>query len=65
MLRKVLPAAVAAVFMVCMSPAAHAQTEIQWWHSMGGALGDALNELANKFNDSQKEYKIVTSYKGS
>jgi sn-glycerol 3-phosphate transport system substrate-binding protein len=22
-------------------------TEIQWWHSMGGALGEALNGLAN------------------
>ena len=44
---------------------ARAQTEIQWWHSMGGALGEALNGLANKFNASQKDYKIVTTYKGS
>ncbi|MGQ0547709.1 MAG: sn-glycerol-3-phosphate ABC transporter substrate-binding protein UgpB, partial [Betaproteobacteria bacterium] len=53
--------AVAAAF----APAAQAQTEIQWWHSMGGALGEALNGLANKFNESQKEYKVVTSFKGS
>jgi len=26
--------------------AASAQTEIQWWHSMGGALGDWVNDLA-------------------
>ena len=32
---------------------------------MGGQLGEALNELANKFNAEQKDYKIVTSYKGS
>ncbi len=44
---------------------AHAQTEIQWWHSMGGALGEALNGLANDFNASQKEYKVVPTYKGS
>jgi sn-glycerol 3-phosphate transport system substrate-binding protein len=44
---------------------AHAQVEVQWWHSMGGALGEALNGLANKFNESQKDYKVVTSYKGS
>jgi sn-glycerol 3-phosphate transport system substrate-binding protein len=44
---------------------AHAQTEIQWWHSMGGALGDKVNELAKKFNESQTAYKIVPSYKGS
>ena len=43
---------------------AQAQVEIQWWHSMSGQLGDALNELANKFNAEQKDYKIVTSFKG-
>jgi sn-glycerol 3-phosphate transport system substrate-binding protein len=50
--------------MLC-APQAYAQIEIQWWHSMGGQLGEALNELANKFNAEQKDYKIVTSYKGS
>jgi len=44
---------------------AQAQTEIQWWHSMGGALGDRLNDLANKFNASQKDYKVVPTFKGS
>jgi sn-glycerol 3-phosphate transport system substrate-binding protein len=43
---------------------AHAVTEIQWWHSMGGALGEALNGLADKFNASQKEYKVNAIYKG-
>lgn len=46
------------------SATVQAQTEIQWWHSMGGALGEALNGLATKFNASQQEYKIVTVYKG-
>ncbi|KAF0166073.1 MAG: sn-glycerol 3-phosphate transport system substrate-binding protein [Rhodocyclaceae bacterium] len=50
---------------VLAAPAAQAQTEIQWWHSMGGALGEALNGLATKFNESQKEYKVVAVYKGS
>jgi sn-glycerol 3-phosphate transport system substrate-binding protein len=31
---------------------------------MAGALGEALNGLADKFNASQKEYKIVATYKG-
>ena len=48
-----------------LSGPAQAQTEIQWWHSMGGALGEALNGLANKFNASQKDYKVVATYKGS
>ena len=43
---------------------ASAQTEIQWWHSMGGALGEQLNDLARKFNESQKDYKVVAVYKG-
>ncbi|HEY5636691.1 MAG TPA: sn-glycerol-3-phosphate ABC transporter substrate-binding protein UgpB [Burkholderiales bacterium] len=45
--------------------AAQAQTEIQWWHSMGGALGERTNELAAGFNASQKEYKVTAIYKGS
>ena len=44
---------------------AQAQTEIHWWHSMGGALGEALNDLANKFNASQKDYKVVPVFKGT
>ncbi len=59
--RSIAVLAVAALF----APVAHAQTEIQWWHSMGGALGEKLNALATKFNEGQKEYKVVTTYKGS
>jgi sn-glycerol 3-phosphate transport system substrate-binding protein len=47
------------------SAAAQAQTEIQWWHSMGGALGEALNGLATKFNAGQRDYKVVPTYKGT
>jgi sn-glycerol 3-phosphate transport system substrate-binding protein len=47
-----------------VSSGAYAQVEIQWWHSMTGALNDRLNDIANGFNASQKEYKIVTVYKG-
>jgi sn-glycerol 3-phosphate transport system substrate-binding protein len=44
---------------------AHAQTEITWWHSMGGQLGEWVNGLAKGFNDSQKDYKVVPVFKGS
>jgi sn-glycerol 3-phosphate transport system substrate-binding protein len=47
------------------SLSAQAQTEIQWWHSMGGALGEWVNDLAKDFNSSQKDYKIVPTFKGS
>lgn len=55
----------ALVLGACLSTGAQAQVEIQWWHSMGGALGEALNGLAEKFNASQKEYKVNPVYKGS
>lgn len=44
---------------------AHAQTEIQWWHSMTGGLNDWVIDLTNGFNASQKDYKVVPTYKGS
>ena len=44
---------------------AHAQTEIQWWHAMSGALGEWVEDLAKDFNGSQKNYKIVPVFKGT
>ena len=44
---------------------AQAQTEVTWWHSMGGQLGEWVNDLAKDFNASQKDYKVVTTFKGS
>jgi sn-glycerol 3-phosphate transport system substrate-binding protein len=46
------------------STSAFAQTEIQWWHAMTGANNDVVNKLAEDFNASQKDYKIVPTYKG-
>src|SRR5699024_4323245 len=48
-----------------LSGAALAQTEIQWWHSMDGALNDWVVDLADGFNASQKDYKVVPVYKGN
>ncbi len=44
---------------------AAAQTEIQWWHAMTGANNNVIVKLADEFNASQKDYKVVPSYKGS
>jgi sn-glycerol 3-phosphate transport system substrate-binding protein len=44
---------------------AHAQTEIQWWHSMTAVNNEWVNDLAKQFNESQKEYKIVPTFKGT
>ncbi|MGL4576847.1 MAG: sn-glycerol-3-phosphate ABC transporter substrate-binding protein UgpB [Burkholderiaceae bacterium] len=44
---------------------AHAQTELIWWHSMGGALGEWVNDVAKEFNDKQKDYKVTAVFKGT
>ncbi len=44
---------------------AQAQTEIQWWHSMTAVNGEWVNDLAKGFNASQKDYKMVPTFKGS
>ena len=50
---------------LALSGPAQAQVEIQWWHSMTGGLNDWVLELANGFNASQKDYKVVPTYKGT
>ncbi len=60
---KLLAAAFASASL--FAPSAQAQTEIQFWHSMGGALGERTNELATKFNASQKDYKVNAVFKGT
>lgn len=45
--------------------AASAETELTWWHGMGGHLGDVVNQIAAGFNESQSEYKITPVFKGS
>ncbi|MEO0363816.1 MAG: ABC transporter substrate-binding protein, partial [Pseudomonadota bacterium] len=47
------------------SAPAFAQTEITWWHAMGGQLGEAVNKIAEDFNASQSDYKITPIFKGT
>ena len=44
----------AALALAGVATAASAVTEIQWWHSMTGALNTKVDEIADKFNASQK-----------
>jgi sn-glycerol 3-phosphate transport system substrate-binding protein len=57
--------AVCAAVALMASTAAQAQTEIQWWHAMSGPLGEWVNDLAKQYNESQKEYKVVPTFKGT
>jgi sn-glycerol 3-phosphate transport system substrate-binding protein len=54
----------AAGAVLCVANAASAQTELQWWHAMTGANNDVIVKLAEGFNATQKEYKVVPSYRG-
>src|SRR5215467_744043 len=64
-MRKLLIAAAVATAAALNAAPAAAEVEIQWWHSMGGALGEWVNDLARDFNASQKEYKVVPTFKGT
>ena len=58
-----VPAVLAA--MASSTALASAATEIQWWHAMGGVNGERVNKIAEDFNASQSDYKVVPTYKGN
>jgi sn-glycerol 3-phosphate transport system substrate-binding protein len=40
------------------------KTTIQFWHSMSGANGDALDKMIQTFNSSQDKVEVVGTYQG-
>jgi sn-glycerol 3-phosphate transport system substrate-binding protein len=64
-LRSTLAAATILGSLAGSVTSASAQVEIQWWHAMTGANNDVVVKLAEDFNASQKDYKVVPAYKGS
>jgi len=62
--RRILAAAVAAA-VTGSAGMASAATEVQWWHAMGGVNGERVNKIANDFNATQSDYKVVPVYKGN
>ncbi|MGI9487986.1 MAG: extracellular solute-binding protein, partial [Geminicoccaceae bacterium] len=59
-----LAAALVSVSVLPMG-AAHAATEIQWWHAFTGRLGELLAKQVEDFNASQSDYVVVQSNKGN
>ncbi|GAB7208259.1 hypothetical protein OS21_47600 [Dickeya oryzae] len=57
----------AAVVIMALAASAQAQaaTEVQFWHSMEGELGKTVNSLADRFNQTHSDVKIVPVYKGN
>lgn len=56
---------VVATALTTTSASAMAATEIEWWHAMGGTLGNKVNEIADDFNQSQSDYVIKPVFKGN
>jgi len=63
--KNLLLGAVALTTLGGLSVSAQAQTEIQWWHAMGGANGERIDRMAAEFNASQDEYVVVPTFKGN
>jgi sn-glycerol 3-phosphate transport system substrate-binding protein len=63
-MRKTLSGVGLAASMLVGAPA-WAQTDIQFWHAMAGEMGQRVEKLANDFNATQKEFRIVPVYKGT
>ncbi|MFY0663887.1 MAG: sn-glycerol-3-phosphate ABC transporter substrate-binding protein UgpB [Natronospirillum sp.] len=56
---------IAAVVASLSAAPAMATTEIQFWHAMGGALGEKVEDVVAGFNASQSEYQVTASYRGN
>ena len=61
-LRHAFAGVAASLFLA--SPAL-AQTEIQWWHAMGGELGKKVDAIAEGFNATQKSSRSFPSTRGT
>lgn len=56
--------ALAAAIVTAPAAAAPGSIEIEFWHSMSGALGERIALLAEKFNASQTGYRVAPVFKG-
>lgn len=55
----------AAGLLLSTSASAWAETKIEFWHAMGGRLGEVVNEIAKNFNESQDEVELTPVFKGN
>ena len=55
----------AAVSLATMATAVAEPVEVNFWHAMGGALGERVDQMTADFNASQSDYKVNAVYKGN
>ncbi|NDL69904.1 sn-glycerol-3-phosphate ABC transporter substrate-binding protein UgpB [Vreelandella alkaliphila] len=65
MSRFTLHALALGVATATFSLSAHSATNVNWWHAMGGQLGEILEQITEDFNASQEDYRVTPSYRGN
>src|SRR5215210_2082687 len=64
--RRMLRIALAILALIgCAAAAAAGPAEIRVWHSMSGVRGAEFERLVARFNQSQKQFRVVATYKGA
>ena len=63
-MKKMIIKTILAAGIAAFALPASAKTELQWWHAMGGNLGETVNTIAENYNASQDSYVIIPTYKG-
>ena len=54
-----------ALALAMAATGAQAQVQIDWWHALGGELGELLEGVAEAFNESQDEFVVRPSFRGT
>lgn len=54
-----------AALLLGAASAAHAQTEVAFWHAFSGDSGNAVDRLATRFNEGQDAHEVVPTYTGT
>jgi sn-glycerol 3-phosphate transport system substrate-binding protein len=60
-----IPRLTALAVLLASTGAAQAATDITFWHSMEGPLGERVAKIAQDFNASQSDYVVHAVYKGN
>ncbi|MCD4828278.1 MAG: ABC transporter substrate-binding protein [Candidatus Cloacimonetes bacterium] len=55
----ILALALAGIFSACGEARQSERVQVVFWHSMGGPLGDALNQLIDEFNQAHPDIHIL------
>jgi sn-glycerol 3-phosphate transport system substrate-binding protein len=64
-LSRTIGGGVALAGFLLASTSAFAATEIHWWHAMGGELGEKLEAVAEGFNETQSDWRVIPTYRGN